>query len=202
MVHQFYDIGIADVPQWVLGLPVLASGGELDDPWMFSDGRSLLDPGPLKTSPSRDGPQRSFSVANSGRTPIADERIASVFRELAPDDVQVFPIDVEGSTKSFYIINATKRFKCVDEANCREVQIYPPGGVATERVGTYRAIYGLRIDTSKTENARVFRIQGYQSALIVSEEIKNAFEKIGNLGVHFERVTGPQSPKTRRKPVI
>ncbi|WP_164013431.1 imm11 family protein [Pyxidicoccus trucidator] len=195
MAHHFYDVGIADLPQWVLELPVPASGGELDDPWMFGDGRPVPDPGPLKTKLLRAGPQRSFSVANSGRTPIADERVASAFREFAPDDVQVFHIAVESCTNPFFIINATKCFKCVDEANSREVQLYPPDGAALERVGTYRAIYGLRIDTSKTENARVFRIQGYQSALIVSEEIKNALERIGNLGVHFERVTGHHPPR-------
>lgn len=194
MAHHLYDVGVADVSQWVLGLPVPLSGGELDDPWMFGDGRPLPDPGPLKSKPFRDGPQRSFSVANSGRTPIADEQVASAFRELAPDDIQVFPVDVEGATKPFYIINATKCFKCVDEANSRKVELFPPDGTAPERAGKYRAIYGLRIDVSKTGDARVFRIQGYQSALIVSEEIKNALERIGNLGVHFERVTGPHSP--------
>ncbi|MFP2961526.1 imm11 family protein [Myxococcus sp. 1LA] len=191
-VENFYDIGVAEVPQWVLELPVPASGGELDDPWMFGDGRHLPDPGPLKSRPFRDGPQRSFSVANSGRTPVADEQVASVFLELAPDDVQVFPIEVAGAKEPLYVINATKCFKCVDEKSSKEVQIYPPDGVAPERVGTYRAIYGLRIDPSKTEGARVFRIQGYSSALIVSEEIKNALEEVGNLGVSFERVTGPR----------
>ncbi|WP_223757106.1 imm11 family protein [Myxococcus sp. RHSTA-1-4] len=157
---------------------------------MFGDGRLLPDPGPLKTRPLHGGPQRSFSVANSGRAPIADELVARAFRELAPNDVQVFPVDVEGAAKPLYIINATKCFKCVDEANSREVQLYPPNGAAPERAGEYRSISGLRIDTSKIENARVFRIQGYRSAFIVSEEIKNALEGIGNLGVHFERVTG------------
>ncbi|WP_140792857.1 imm11 family protein [Myxococcus xanthus] len=191
---NYYDIGIADVPQWVLELPVPASGGELDDPWMFGDGRRLPDPGPLKSRPFRDGPQRSFSVANSGRTPIADEQVASIFRKLAPEDVQVFPIEVEGAKNLLYVINATKCFKCVDEKNSKEVQIYPPDGVAPERVGTYRAIYGLRIDPSKAEGARVFRIQGYSSAFIVSEEIKSALAGVGNLGVSFERVTGaPES---------
>jgi hypothetical protein len=161
---------------------------------MFGDGRPVPDPGPLKSRPFHAGPQRSLSVANDGRTPVADERVARAFRELAPDDVQVFPVDVEGATKPFYIINVKKCFRCVDEANSRGVQMYPPDGVVPERVGTYRAIYGLRIDTSKTENARVFRVQGYQSALIVSEEIKNALERIGNLGVHFERATGPHEP--------
>ncbi|MCK8503810.1 imm11 family protein [Myxococcus fulvus] len=190
--ENFYDIGIADLPQWVLELPVPAAGGELEDPWMFSDGRPLPDPGPLRSRPFRDGPQRTFSVANSGRTPIADEQVARVFRKLAPDDVQVFPIEVEGAKTPLYIINATRCFQCVDEENSLEVQRYPPEGVAPERVGTYRAIHGLRIDASRTAGARVFRIQGYSSALIISEEIKSALEEVGNLGVTFERVTGPR----------
>ncbi|MFB1478857.1 imm11 family protein [Corallococcus sp. RDP092CA] len=191
---NYYDVGIADVPQWVLELPVLASGDELDDPWMFGDGRRLPEPGLLKSRPFRDGPQRSFSVANSGRTPIADEQAANVFRKLAPADVQVFPIEVAGARKPLFVINAARCFKCVDETNSKEVQIYPPEGVAPERVGTYRAIYGLRIDPSKSEGARVFRIQGYSSAFIVSEDIKTALEAVGNLGVSFERVTGPHEP--------
>ncbi|MFP2895992.1 imm11 family protein [Corallococcus sp. 4LFB] len=191
---NFYDIGIADVHQWVLELPAPASGGELDDPWMFGDGRRLSDPGPLTSRPFREGPQRSFSVANSGRTPIADEQVANVFRKLAPDDVQTFPIRIEGAGKGFHVINATKRFSCVDKKNSREVQIYPSDGVAPERVGTYRAIHGLRIDRTKTAGAQVFRIQGYPSALIVSAKIKSALEEVGNLGVSFERVTGPQEP--------
>ncbi len=162
---------------------------------MFGDGRPVPDPGPLKTRPFRDGPQRSFSVASSGRTPVADEQVASAFRKLAPDDVQVFPMEVEGATKPFYIINVTRCFKCVDELNSREVQLYPPDGAVPERAGTYRAIHGLRIDTSTLGSARVFRVQGYPSALIVSEELKNALERIGNLGVHFERVTGPHEPR-------
>lgn len=192
--ENYYDVGIADIPQWVLELPVPGSGGELDDPWMFGDGRHLPDPGPLKSRPFRDGPQRSFSVANSGRTPVADEQAASVFRKLAHDDVQLFPIEVAGSKKPLYVINVTRCFQCVDETNSKEVQSYPPDGVAPERVGTYRAIYGLRIVPSKAEGARVFRIQGYSSAFIVSEDIKNALEGVGNLGVSFERVTGPHEP--------
>ncbi|QAT82396.1 hypothetical protein EJ065_0791 [Corallococcus coralloides] len=190
---NFYDIGIADVHQWVLELPAPASGGELEDPWMFGDGRRLPDPGPLMSRPFREGPRRSFSVANSGRTPIADEQVANVFRKLAPDDVQAFPIKVEGESRNLYIINATKRFRCVDEKNSKEVHVYPSDGVAPERAGTYRAIHGLRINPARAEGARVFRIQGYLSALIVAVEIKHALEEVGNLGVFFTRVTGPQS---------
>ncbi|NPD27777.1 imm11 family protein [Corallococcus exiguus] len=193
MAHEFYAVEIGDVSQWCLDTPVPMDGGSLEEPWMFVEGRPVIDPGPLKTTPFHVDTKRTFSVANAGRTPIANEQAASVFRELAPDDVQLFPIEIEGTPERYYVVNANRRFKCIDEANCREVQIYPPDGAVPERVGEYRSISGLRIDTSKIEDARVFRPMGWELALIVSEEVKEGIERVGNTGVFFNRVTGPQA---------
>ncbi|MGE6756783.1 imm11 family protein [Corallococcus interemptor] len=193
MARDFYAVEIGDVPQWCLELPTLLTGGALVDPWMFVDGKPVTDPGPLKTVPFHVDVKRTFSVANAGRTPIANEQAASVFRELAPDDVQLFPIEISDTPERYYVVNATRRFKCIDEANCREVQIYPLDGAIPERAGEYRSIIGLRIDTSKIEDARVFRPMGWESTLIVSEEVKQGIERVGNTGVFFNRVTGPQS---------
>ncbi|RKG63795.1 hypothetical protein D7V80_29360 [Corallococcus sp. CA054B] len=193
MAREFYAVEIGNVAQWGLDTPVPVGGGALDDPWMFVEGRPVMDPGPLKTVPFHVDVKRTFSVANADRTPIANEQVANVFRELAPDDVQLFPIEIEGTPERYYVVNATRHFKCIDEANCREVQIYPPDGAVPERLGEYRSISGLRIDTSKIEDARVFRPMGWELALIVSEEIKEGIESVGNTGVFFNRVTGPQS---------
>ncbi|RKI41264.1 hypothetical protein D7Y27_18920 [Corallococcus sp. AB004] len=194
MARVFHAVEIADVPQWCLDTPAPAAGGTLDEPWMFVEGRFVKEPGRLKTKPLSMGEMRTLTVGNADQTPVANEQAASVFRKLAPDDVQLFPVDVEGTPERFYIVNATKRFQCVDEKNSREVQVYPPDGAVPERVGQYRSITGLRIDTSKLDDVHVFRPEGWEVALIVSEEIKNALEGIGNLGVHFERVTGPTVP--------
>ena len=64
-----------------------------------------------------------------------------------------------------------------------------------EKVGEYRNVRGMRIDPTAVGEAKVFRPWGWNVALIVSEEIKHALERIGNLGVHFDRVTGPQTPR-------
>ncbi|WP_426731224.1 imm11 family protein [Myxococcus faecalis] len=161
---------------------------------MFVEGKPVPDPGPLKTQPFHHGDRRTFNVANADRTPIANEQVANVFRELAADDVQLFPVEVEGTSERYYVVNATKRFTCVDEKNSREVQRYPPDGAVPDREGEYRSITGLRIDTSRIENARVFRPMGWEVALIVSEEVKARIEHIGNTGVYFNRVTGPPEP--------
>lgn len=193
MERDYYAVEIGDVPQWSLDTPVPIAGGELDDPWMFVEGKLVTEPGPLKTKPFHTGEKRTFSVANTDRTPIANEQVARIFQELAPDDVQLFPVEIEGATERYYIVNATRRFECIDEVSCREVQKYPSDGAVPERAGEYRAISGLRIDTSKIEGARVFRPMGWEIALIVSEEVKEAIERIGNTGVFFNRVTGPRA---------
>ncbi len=161
---------------------------------MFVEGRRVAEPGPLKTKPFHAGEERTFSVANADRLPIAKEQVAHIFRELAPDDVQLFPVEIEGTTERYYIVNATRRFECIDEVNCREVQKYPSDGAMPERTGEYRAISGLRIDTAKVEGARVFRPMGWEVALIVSKEVKEAIERIGNTGVFFNPVAGPRVP--------
>jgi hypothetical protein len=167
---------------------------------MFTDGRPLIDPGPIKAPVGEPGVRRDFVLAGLEDRPVISEQVANVFRELAPDEVQLFPVEIEGQTDHFYVLNATKHFKCIDEANSLEVQFF--GEDDPERAGQYRWVYGMRIDTSKTGGARVFRPWGYSLSLIVSEEIKEALEQVGNLGVYFKRVTGPheEEPKPREVP--
>ncbi|NOK17301.1 hypothetical protein HMI50_09710 [Corallococcus carmarthensis] len=129
-----------------------------------------------------------FSVIE--KAPIVSEAVANVFRAIAPDDVQLFPVSIEGEAEPYLVVNATRMVDCIDEARCREVQHYPEDSFP-EYEGEYRWIYGLRIDASKTGGAHVLRPKKFKTAFIVSEEVKSALEAVGNLGVSFERVTGP-----------
>ncbi|RKG60000.1 hypothetical protein D7X30_10325 [Corallococcus sp. AB011P] len=125
------------------------------------------------------------------QVPIVSEAVANVFRALAPDDVQIFPVVVGEESMSYFVVNAVKVVDCIDEAKCREVQHYSEEDPFPEYAGEYRWIHGLRIDPSKAEGARVFRPKRFKTALIVSEEVKEGLERVGNLGVSFERVTAP-----------
>ncbi|HYO70280.1 MAG TPA: DUF1629 domain-containing protein, partial [Archangium sp.] len=48
----------------------------------------------------------------------------------------------------------------------------------------------MRIDPSKVGNARVFRTWGWELAIVVSEAIKDALERMGATGTKFQEVTG------------
>ena len=46
----------------------------------------------------------------------------------------------------------------------------------------------MHIDKEKVGNAKVFRPEGWEVALIVSEEIKDALERLGTTWTRFEEV--------------
>lgn len=193
MARHFYWVDRADVPQWLIATPIPAAGGEFEDPWMFGEGSHIPDPGPMKALVDLSGERRTFVFTGIERAPVVSEAVADVFKMLAPDDVQLFPVTVEGEPGLYFVVNARKTIDCIDEANCREVHLYDPDDPEPERRGAYRWIYGLRIDPAKTEGACVFRPKRFKTAFIVSEEIRAALEKVGNLGVSFERVTNSPS---------
>ncbi len=190
MERHFYSVGLADVPHWLIETPTRDSGEAFDEPWMFTDGRVLPDPGAIKARISHPGTRRMFVFAGVEETPIGSEVVANVFRVLAPNEVQLFPVSIEGESERYFVVNATKVVDGIDEAQCREVQHYDEDDPAPEYEGEYRWIYGLRIDPAKTEGAHVFRLKKFKIAFIVSEEVKDALERVGNLGVSFERVSG------------
>ncbi|MDC0707677.1 hypothetical protein POL68_04275 [Stigmatella sp. ncwal1] len=193
MDRNFYWVEMGDVPQWLIDTPTRASGEAFDEPWMFADGRVLSDPGYLKAQISHPGTKRAFIFSVIEKAPIVSEAVANVFRTMAPTDVQIFPVSIEGEPERHFVVNVTTVLDCIDEARCQEIQHYPEGSFP-EYEGEYRWIYGLRIAPSKIEGAHVFRLMKFKTAFIVSEDIKNALEQAGNLGVSFERVTGPHGP--------
>lgn len=195
MERHFYSVELGDVPRWLLETPTRDSGDAFDEPWMFADGRVLPDLGPLKARIAHPGRRRAFDFSVIEAAPIVSEAAANVFRTLAPNDIQLFEVSIEGVPERYFVVNATKVVDAIDEARCREVHHYDEDDPASGHEGEYNWIYGLRIDPSKTEGAQVFRLKKFKIAFIVSEEVKNALERVGNLGVSFERVTGPHEPR-------
>ncbi|MBJ6760745.1 hypothetical protein JGU66_08210 [Myxococcaceae bacterium JPH2] len=191
MERDFYSVVLGDVPQWLLVTPTRGSGEAFDEPWLFVDGRVLPDPGALKAQVSHPGTERTFVFSVIEETPIVSEAVAKVFKTLAPDDVQLFPVTIEGVPEPYFVVNATKVIDAIDEARCSEVHHYEQDKHPPEYPGEYNWIYGLQIDPAKTEGAQVFRLKKFKVAFIVSEDIKDALERVGNLGVSFDPVTQP-----------
>jgi hypothetical protein len=170
------------------------------DPWQFTEGHSVEISERLKMALQVAGKPLDFTLAGLD-IPVVHAKVASILAELAPDDVQLLPVDIEGQPEQFNILVATNLIQCIDDEASEEVEYWRPEDERPEKTGNYRAVAGMRIDPSKAGDAKVFRTWGWTIALIVSEDIKEALERAGVTGIKFKEVTGPSaiSPEERKR---
>ena len=173
--------------RWLLGTPTDVQGREVDDPWMFYRGQRLPDLGPLKLPITVPGRALDFSRA-AFAAPVVHARVASVLSDLAPEEVQTLPVEIEGQPEPFFILVATQLIQCIDERASRHVRKWTPEDGRPEKLGKYRDVRGMRIDASQVGDAKIFRPRGWAIVLIVREDIKDALESMGATGTTFEEV--------------
>jgi len=96
MPKRFFEL--ADdvyVPhRWHLDTPTAGQGQEVDY-WLFKRGAPVHIQERLRVPVEIAGTPLDFTEANVG-VPVVHVRVASLFAELAPDDVQLIPVDVGG----------------------------------------------------------------------------------------------------------
>ncbi len=169
--------------RWHLGSPVDANGKEVDDFGYFTQGQAVKDPGPLRMSYDVPGKPLDYSLGGVS-VPVLHPRVAQVFTELAPDDVQLLPVEIEEQPEPYFILVVTRRIQCIDE-QASEIERWTVEDGVPEMVGQYRFVSKLRIDKSRIGNAHVFRPEGWEIVILVSEDIRAALERIQATGVKF-----------------
>jgi hypothetical protein len=173
--------------RWLLGTPTDLQDREVENPWIFKKGQPLPDLGRLKLPLDVPGTALDFSLA-AFAAPVVSAQVASVFAELACEDVQALPVEIDGRPEPFFILVATKLARCIDDRASRHIEIWRPEDGRPEKVGMYRNVRGMRIDPSRVGDAKVFRTWGWSIALIVREEIKDALDRMGATGTRFKEV--------------
>ncbi|WP_052519733.1 imm11 family protein [Archangium violaceum] len=186
--------------RWLLGDPLDEQGEEVSAR-RFMSGEPTRFNGRLRVPVYHPGTPLDFTRVDTGGYPVVTEKVASVLTELAPDDIQLFPVEVESRTEPYFLVNVARLVKCIDDEACVEVLYWKPEDGRPDKVGHYRDVYGMRIDPSKVGDARVFRPWGWRVALIVAEDVKQALERTGATGMEFTDVTGPGSQRAEPQPL-
>lgn len=187
MSKRFFELSDdVNFPQrWDLDTPTDRQGQKVDDS-QFRIGAPVPIQERLRIPVEIAGQPLDFTEAGL-RIPVFHVRVASVFAELAPDDVQLIPVDVEGQPDQYLILVATRLIRCIDE-QASQIELWTHEDGVPHKVGQYFSVRDLRIDKSKVGSAHVFRLEGWTGALIVSEEIMDALERMGATGTRFEEV--------------
>jgi hypothetical protein len=187
MQKRFFELSDdVELPhRWHLNTPTDSQGQKVDY-WLFKRGTPVHIQDRLRIPVEIAGKPLDFTEANV-RVPVLHVRVASMFAELAPDDVQLIPVDVEGQPDQYLILVATRLIRCIDEKASR-IRLWTHEDGLPDMIGQYASVRDLRIDKAKAGSAKVFRCEGWTGTLIVSGEIKDALDLMGATGTRFEEV--------------
>ena len=176
--------------RWHLRMPLYEEEGreELFNAWRFKEGQLLSIDKPIRISMKPAGIPLEFSHALG--VPIVHRRVVSLFERLGlQKEVQFIPVEVEGQTEPWFILNALQIIRCIDDARCEEVLHWLPEDNRPDKApGEYRNVSGLKVDPEKIGEAHIFRPWGWKVILIVSEHVKRAMEEEGITGTKFIEV--------------
>ncbi|MDC0710403.1 hypothetical protein POL68_18140 [Stigmatella sp. ncwal1] len=187
MPQRFFRLSDdVNVPhRWHLAMPRDRQGLKVND-GQFRLGLPVSITGRLKVPIEIEGKPLDYTEAGI-MIPVVHVRVAAVLSTLAPDDVQLIPVEVEGQPDQYLILVATRLIDCIDEKASRFDRWTPEEGVL-HNIRRYSIMYELRIDKAKAGSAQALRCEGWTGPLIVSGEIKDALERMGATGTRFEEV--------------
>jgi hypothetical protein len=196
MQKKYYRmIDDVEIPnRWFLKSPVDADGNDVN-PELFEITEEIHVATPLKIMVRRTGKPLDFTFADFDM-PVASKHVAEKIRRIAGSSVQILPAIVENYQGQFMIMNVLERVNCLDESKSEFLK-WTENDNRPDKVGQYRQVTRLLINSKKVPNLHIFRIDGWEIALIVSEKLKNAFLEVGVTGVRFLDVTLKGSPGVR-----
>ncbi|WP_342745466.1 imm11 family protein [Cystobacter ferrugineus] len=175
--------------RWYLRMPRTdeAGRGEMFDVWRFSEGRFLTIEHPIRMRLMPAGTALEFSHAFG--IPIVHHRVVALFERLGLQrEVQFIPVEIEGQSEPFFILNVLQIIRCIDDGRCDEVFYWRPEDGEPDRVGHYKNVRGLKVDPARVGDANIFRPWGWTVVLIVSERVKLAMDEEGITGTDFTEV--------------
>lgn len=169
--------------QWFLGEPLTKDEFEIDAR-DFTAARPFRGPRPAVVPIRNSGTELAFSFG-AFDMPIITDEVAEIISTFAGDDVELFPVRIPGAKRCYSILNVVRSLRCLDEVRS-EYTLWTEADDRPDEVGTYHTVSRIRIDSQLAESSHVFRIQGYELALVVTEVVKDALSNVGDVGLYFK----------------
>lgn len=173
------DLGLLDEPRNSLG--------EQRFTWSFTSATRFDEPAELTVDLYHKGRVVAFNFG-AFDFPVVVLGLATRIEALAPSEVQLIPVAVEGIAGEYVILNVLSAADCVDEAATPYVTKWTEADHRPDKAGDYRAIGGLVVDPARIGDRKIFRVARWHIALVVDEQLKQLIEDYPDNGVSFTAV--------------
>ena len=120
--------------------------------------------------------------------PIVTKELGGAIKRIASEEVQLLALKLSNGIRDYVVLNATRRVECLDETRSTFLK-WTEADERPDLMGGYRQVTKLRIKSALVPaHAQMFRIKGWEIALIVSETVKQEMQRAGCFGARFEYV--------------
>ncbi|NYE59407.1 hypothetical protein FHW58_000559 [Duganella sp. 1224] len=104
---------------------------------------------------------------------------ADILQEIGRADIELIPVKVVGTEVVISLVNVIREIRCIDEERS-EFSKWELDSIRPDKVGEFKVITKMVIDTSLVCGAHIFRPSGYHLSVIVSEQLKHRIEELGS----------------------
>jgi hypothetical protein len=178
------DLGYPD--RWHLGGIRDATGVDLELT-SFAIAQSAGLAGPLVVEVFQTGIPLDFTFA-AFDIPVLHQRALDVVTTHSKASVQVLSASVRRRPDPYGVLNVVQCIDCLDEQRSRFVK-WTESDNNPYKIGQYRQVTHLRLNSAILGTANLFRVWGWNIALVCSSTLKTALESIRVTGVKFEQVS-------------
>ncbi|QNM95560.1 imm11 family protein [Chitinimonas koreensis] len=185
---NFYRI-LADpaaTTRWYLKSPTDLHGIEVD-PRIFTQGLCVNSLQPLNLPLRRPGYEVDFNFCDFDMV-VTPAVINVELERLVGEVIQRIPVQINGSSNKYEILNICNLVQCIDESKSMYTKWTDSDG-RPEKIGEYRMIAKISIDPLAANGHHIFRLSGWPIALIISEEVKSLLETRKVSGIKYEHVS-------------
>jgi len=179
---KYFDLvdEMTSIRRWHVGEIFLPDGSAP----VLVDGTRLNDPRRLRADIHHVGYVLDFCLTSFG-VPIATKAVANAITSIVGLDLQCLPITISGQS-GMMVLNALRVIRCIDERRSEFLKFTEDDPVRPDLAGRYRSLPKMVLDRGAIPaDAHFFRIKDWEIALIVSEVVKNAMERVGCYGAEF-----------------
>ncbi|MEK6257900.1 MAG: DUF1629 domain-containing protein [Planctomycetota bacterium] len=188
-MSTFFEVVTDDITfanRWFLDEP-LTTASEAIDARLFRYGVSYHNHAPHRVPIQQEGVRVEFNLG-AFDMPVVSREVLDHIPPAYLTDCEIYPVVIGNGVNGFSILNVVRRIACVDELRS-SIMKWNVEDERPDKIGCYRAVGDLHIVSSLAREYDIFRIDGWEVPLIVSERFKSSIEDISNLGISFVPVT-------------
>ena len=169
----------ADPSSWHLDQFVDADGAAIDLT-LFTLSQTLQWTSPLRCKVSIEGRETDLTFTAFG-VPITIRALSQQLMALAPHDLQMLPLIVEGSPNSFDVVNVLPRLHALDDD--RSIGGRWPTG--SPSAGQWLYVLHAALKSQAVHGHSLFRVHGWLPPIFCTEAVRAVLEPQEWTGLQF-----------------